>query len=68
MYIYEALCDVSPSLRALGAKEPLKYSDKPYDIFQEKEANQDQEAVAFMEAFMVEANKKFESDGGDMSG
>lgn len=33
LYIYEALCDVSPILRAFSkAKKPLPYTSKPYDI------------------------------------
>lgn len=33
LYIYEALCDVSPILRAFSkSKEPLPYSTKPYNI------------------------------------
>ncbi len=33
LYIYEALCDVSPILRAFSkAKKPLPYPSKPYGI------------------------------------
>lgn len=32
LYVYEAICDVSPALRAMGAKEPVKYSEEPYPI------------------------------------
>ena len=33
LYIYEALCDVSPILRAISkATKPLQYSEKPYEI------------------------------------
>lgn len=33
LYIYEALCDVSPILRAFSkATKPLQYSEKPYEI------------------------------------
>lgn len=33
LYIYEALCDVSPILRAFSkAKKPLPYPEKPYGI------------------------------------
>ena len=33
LYIYEALCDVSPILRAFSkAKKPLQYPEKPYEI------------------------------------
>ena len=33
LYIYEALCDVSPILRAFSkARKPLPYTKKPYNI------------------------------------
>ena len=33
LYIYEALCDVSPILRAFSkATKPLQYTEKPYEI------------------------------------
>ena len=33
LYIYEALCDVSPILRAFSkASKPLQYSKEPYEI------------------------------------
>lgn len=47
LYIYEALCDVSPILRAFSkAKKPLPYPEKPYGIDKEekdKEENKKQE-------------------------
>lgn len=40
LYIYEALCDVSPILRAFSkAKKPLPYPEKPYGM----EGNEDDE-------------------------
>ena len=38
MYIYEALCDVSPVLRAFAKKgtKPIEYSTQPYAITKEE--------------------------------
>lgn len=42
LYIYEALCDVSPILRAFSkATKPLQYPQKPYGV--EEEIKQDEE-------------------------
>jgi hypothetical protein len=70
MYIYEALCDVSPVLHAFaksGAK-PIPYSSKPYAINEKqiREAREDKERALvekgkrFMEAIMQSNNKRFE--------
>lgn len=41
MYIYEALCDVSPILRAFSkAKKPAPYPEQPYEL-KEPEKNTD---------------------------
>lgn len=39
MYIYEALCDVSPVLHAFSKKgtKPIPYSKEPYPLFKKKE-------------------------------
>lgn len=39
LYIYEALLDVSPVLHAFAKKgtKPIKYRQKPYELFGEKE-------------------------------
>lgn len=38
LYIYEALCDVSPILRAFSkAKKPLPYPERPYGVEEDKE-------------------------------
>lgn len=44
MYVYEALCDVSPLLHAFAKKgtKPLPYPDAPYEIFPKKESRQEQ--------------------------
>ena len=70
MYIYEALCDVSPILHAFAKKgtKPQPYSEKPYAITEsqhkrdeeEKERKMMEKGKRFMEAFMVANNKRFE--------
>ena len=70
MYIYEALCDVSPVLHAFAKKgtKPNPYSSKPYAITR-KQAERDEEekqrklaekGKRFMEAMAASINKKFE--------
>ena len=72
MYFYEALCDVSPILRAFvqkGAK-PTPYSEKPYPLTNkqtERDEEEKQRRVAekgkrFMEAMALSINKKFEGN------
>jgi hypothetical protein len=72
MYIYEAICDVSPILHAFAKKgaKPHPYSDKPYSIT-EKQRRQEEEirhkklvekGKRFMEAVMKANNKKYEGD------
>ena len=69
MYIYEALCDVSPILHAFAKKgaKPHQYPSKPYAI-SEKQIRQEREEKArkvaekgkrFMEALMQSTNKRF---------
>ena len=69
MYIYEALCDVSPILHAFAKKgtKPAPYTDHPYPLSdkQVKEVKRDKERETFdkgkrlMEAFMLSNNKRF---------
>lgn len=69
MYIYEALCDVSPILHAFAKKgtRPVPYTDHPYPLSdkQVKEVKKDKDREVFdkgkrlMEAFMVSNNKRF---------
>ena len=72
MYIYEALCDVAPVLRAFAAKgtKPTPYATKPYAI-SDKQAKQNEEekqrklvekGKRFMEAMATNINKKFEGN------
>ena len=42
LYIYEALCDVSPILRAFSkAKKPLPYPSKPHGIDEEEQTQEE---------------------------
>ena len=69
MYIYEALCDVSPVLNAFAKKgtKPHPYVDKPYPITNKQRAENakaTEKAVfnkgkKFMEGFMAQNNKRF---------
>ena len=70
MYIYEALCDVSPILHAYAKKgtKPQPYSEKPYAITKEerKRAEEERErkiaekGKRFMNAVMQSTNKRLE--------
>lgn len=59
MYIYEALCDVSPILHAFaknGAK-PIEYRTEPYPLFgkdkpKEKSEQQEERDALFAKAYM----------------
>lgn len=70
MYIYEALCDVSPVLRAFAKNgtKPHPYSEKPYSITEKQRARDEiikeqkriDKGKRFMEALMKSNNKRFE--------
>ena len=70
MYIYEALCDVAPVLRAFASKgtKPTPYSEKPYPLNAKQTKNDEEEkqrriaekGKRFMEAMAASINKKFE--------
>jgi hypothetical protein len=70
MYIYEAICDVSPVLHAFAKKgtKPHPYSSRPYAISEkqikqereEKERKIAEKGKRFMEAVMRSTNKRFE--------
>lgn len=79
LYIYEALCDVSPVLNAF-AKEgtrPAEYAKEPYALTTEQRNNKQIEAEnrkyelgkakmnAFMERFNIKFSGKGENDGRD---
>ena len=69
MYIYEAICDVSPILHAFAKKgaKPHPYSSQPYAISEkqikkereEKERKLAEKGKRFMEAVMHSTNKRF---------
>ena len=69
MYIYEAICDVSPVLHAFAKKgaKPHPYPSKPYAISEkqirqereEKERKIAEKGKRFMEAVMRSTNKRF---------
>lgn len=70
MYIYEAICDVSPILHAFAKKgaKPHPYPSKPYAISEkqikrereEKERALVEKGKRFMEAMMHSTNKRFD--------
>ena len=70
MYIYEALCDVSPVLHAYAKKgtKPRPYVEDPYPLNekQKERAEEERERITAakakrnMEAFMIANNKRFE--------
>ena len=71
MYIYEALCDVSPVMNAFAKKgtRPSPYPDHPYPLSvkeraTEKKMREDRErekARRYMESAMERLNKQFQS-------
>ena len=71
MYIYEALCDVSPILQAFAKRgtKPHPYSDRPYSLTSEdreeerklKEQREREKAKQYMLSKMAKINKRFES-------
>ena len=70
MYIYEALCDVSPVLHAYAKKgtRPSPYSSQPYPLTakqtkrdeEEKQRKLTEKGKRFMEAMATSINRKFE--------
>ena len=72
MYIYEALCDVSPILHAFAKRgtKPLQYPDHPYALTvndrkeedKMREQREREKAKRYMEAKMAELNKRFNSN------
>ena len=70
MYVYEAICDVSPILHAFAKKgtKPTPYPTKPYPITskqikkdeEEKQRKLAEKGKKFMEAMAASINKKFE--------
>ena len=76
-YFYEALIAIK-ILRAFAKKgtKPTPYRESPYELFNRQDKKQqkqlqekhDDRAKAYMEAFMVSVNKKFQEKGGGVSG
>ena len=70
MYIYEALCDVSPILHAFSSKgtKPLPYSNKPYtqsiektkEDKKQKEENQRLLAILYFKKWAKDTKKRFD--------
>jgi hypothetical protein len=71
MYIYEALCDVSPVMNAFAKKgtKPTPYTDHPYPLSSKdreaekkrQEQREREKARRYMESQMAKLNKRFES-------
>ena len=71
MYIYEALCDVSPIMNGFAKKgtKPHPYTDRPYSITSEdrkeerkiKEQRDREKAKQYMLSKMAKINKTFNS-------
>lgn len=69
MYIYEAICDVSPILNPLAKRgtKPHPYSTRPYPLnekqrereLEAKEKAEARKGKLFMEVLMQQTNKKF---------
>ena len=69
MYVYEAICDISPILHAFAKKgtKPNPYPEKPYAITEkqirrervEKERKVMEKGKRFMEALMTSTSKRF---------
>jgi hypothetical protein len=70
LYIYEALCDVSPLLQAFAKNgtKPHQYPDHPYALTKRerkddqklREKRDREKAKRYMEAKMATINKRFE--------
>lgn len=68
-YFYEALIDAAPVLRTFAKKgtKPTPYRESPYELFSRQDKKQqkqlqekhDDQAKAYMEAFMVSVNRNF---------
>lgn len=77
-YFYEALMDAAPVLRAFAKKgtKPTPYRDRPYELFNRRDEKQkrrfqeqhDDRAKAYMEAFALSINKRFQEKGGGVNG
>ena len=73
LYVYEAICDTAPVLRPFsGQSKPLPYLEKPFPITEaefdvEKEHAEKVKtgrSKAYLEAFAITFNNRFEKKGG----
>lgn len=76
VYVYEALCDVSPILHAFSKKgtKPLPYPTKPYGIEKDKEKTEEEKkqeaenerlkAILNFNAWEKATRKHFEKEAG----
>ena len=72
LYIYDALCAVSPVLNAFARKgtKPAPYPSSPYSLTEQdreeekklKEKRDGEKARRYMESMMAKMNKRFESN------
>lgn len=76
MYIYEAICDVSPILHSFAKKgtKPIPYPSEPYSLTEKERAKKKEDAEKakyekgrrIMEEFMKKTNLKFKkAEGGE---
>lgn len=76
MYIYDAILNASPALRAIGGSEPIPYRDEPYPITQEDaEKAEEKRRIAQFEAKREEMiaraaiiNRNFNKKDGEANG
>lgn len=69
MYVYEAIADLAPYIKAFSKSRPKPYRDKPLDIFEdERKAREEAEAKARYErmrekvaSFAQEYNKRLKN-------
>lgn len=78
-YIYEALIDVTPYIKAFSKSKPRPYRDKPYDLFDDDRKRREEEerrerydkmrekVAAFAKAFNEKRKEReVEADGGSI--
>lgn len=73
LYIYEALCCVTPAMRVMKPQKPIPYRSEPISLTgkssekpkeEQRKENSDNKAKAYMEMFAMSFNKQFEKKGG----
>ena len=78
MYIYQAIGNLAPILRAFAKKgtKAAPYPDQPFALNtmqkgekeQAKQEKQDEKAKAYFQALAMSFNKKFQEKGGGVNG